>query len=73
MTKTKNSNKSNLRSARSESISNDELERSVYSPIANMKGSNILEPGDETQTSFEYLKNNTEMFFLVYEDIFDSD
>ena len=72
MKKNQNSNnndKSNLSSARSESsektsISDDELERSVYLPdVANMKGINILEPKNETQTSFEYLKNNTEEFF----------
>ena len=38
-----------------------------------MKGINILEPKNETQTSFEYLKNNIEEFFLGYPDIFDSD
>ena len=38
-----------------------------------MKGINILKPKNETQTSFEYLKNNTEEFFLGYPDIFDSD
>ena len=38
-----------------------------------MKGINISEPGDETQTSSECLKNNTEEFFLGYPDIFDSD
>ena len=73
----KTNDKSNLSSARSESsfyftppgnaksksISDDELERSVYLPdVANMKGINILEPKNETQTSFEYLKNNTELF-----------
>ena len=38
-----------------------------------MKGINILEPKNETQTSFEYLKNNTEEFFLGYPDNFNSD
>ena len=38
-----------------------------------MKGINILEPENETQTSFEYLKNNIEYFFFDYPDIFDSD
>ena len=48
------------------SISDDELERSVYLPdVVNMKGINILEPKNETQTSFEYLKNNTDEFFWV--------
>ena len=56
-------------SARSESskktsISDDELERSVYFPdVANMKGINILESKNETQTFFEYLKNYTDEFF----------
>ena len=38
-----------------------------------MKGINILESKNETQTSFEYLKNNTDEFFLGYPDVFDSD
>ena len=61
-------------SSKKTSISDDELERSVYFPdVANMKGINILKPKNETQTSFEYLKNNTEEIFLGYPDIFDSD
>ena len=74
----KTNDKSNLSSARSESsfyfnppgnaksksVSDDELERSVYLPdVANIKGINILEPKNETQTSFEYLKNNTKESF----------
>ena len=51
-------------SSKKTSISDDERERSVYSPnVANMKDINILEPGDATQTSFEYLKNSTDEFF----------
>ena len=38
-----------------------------------MKGISILEQKNETLTSFEYLKNNIEEFFLGYPDIFDSD
>ena len=38
-----------------------------------MKGINILESKTETQTYFEYLKNNTDEFFSNYSDIFDSD
>ena len=38
-----------------------------------MKGIDILEPKNETQTSFEYLKNETEQFFFSYSDVFDSD
>ena len=38
-----------------------------------MKGINVLESKNETQTSFEYLKNNLDKFFLGYPDIFDSD
>ena len=38
-----------------------------------MKGINILESKTETQTYFEYLKNNTDEFFSSYSDIFDSD
>ena len=37
-----------------------------------MKGINILEPRNETQTSFEYLKNNIGYFFLGYPNVFDS-
>ena len=67
-----NSVKSEL--SKKTSISGDELERSFYSTdVANMKGINISEPKNETQTSFEYLKDNTEEFFLGYPDIFDSD
>ena len=62
------------KSSKKTSISDDKLERSIYFPdVANMKGINILEPKNETQTSFEYLKNNIEEFFLGYPDIFDSD
>ena len=58
-----------LSSARSESskktlISNDKLEKSVYLPnVANMKSINNLKPKNETQASFEYLKNNIDEFF----------
>ena len=45
----------------------------VFFDVANMVGINILEPKDETQTFFEYLKNNTGELFLGYPDIFDSD
>ena len=38
-----------------------------------MKGINVLEPENETQTFFEYLKDNTEEFFLGYPDIFHLD
>ena len=74
-----NNDKSNLSSARSESskktlISDDKFERSVYFlDVANMKGINILEAKNETRTSFEYLKNNLDEFFLGYPDIFDSE
>ena len=77
MTKTKKTNDiSESSSARSESskktsISDDELERSVYFPdVANMKGINILESKNETQTSFEYLKSNTDEFFFWVVQIF---
>ena len=38
-----------------------------------MKGINVLEPKNETKTFFEYLKDNTEEFFLGYPDIFHLD
>ena len=63
-----NNNESNLSSGGSESskktlINDDELKRSVYLPnLANMKGINNVESKNETQTSFEYLKGNTEEF-----------
>ena len=54
------------------SISDDKLERNVYfANVANMEVINVLEPKNETQTYFEYLKNNLEEFFLGYPDIFD--
>ena len=66
-----NNNKSNLSSvriessfystpssARSESVSDDELEKSVYFPdVANMSDIDNLEPKNETETSFYYLKD----------------
>ena len=87
MTETKKTNdiskpssaRSESNSARRESsqktlISDHELERSVYIPnVGNMRGINILWNTNETQTSFEYLKNNLDKFFLGYPDIFDSD
>ena len=74
-----NNDKSKPSSARNESskktsVSDDKLEGSIYFPnVANMKDINNLELKNETHTSFEYLKNNTEEFFLVHPDIFDSD
>ena len=54
------------------SISDDKLERNVYfANVANMEVINVLESKNETQTYFEYLKNNLEEFFLGYPDIFD--
>ena len=54
------------------SISDDKLKRNVYfANVANMEVINVLEPKNETQTYFEYLKNNLEEFFLGYPDIFD--
>ena len=51
------------------SSDDDKLEREVYYPdVANILGSK-----NETQTSFEYLVNNTQEFFRNYPDIFDSD
>ena len=50
----------------------DEIERSAYFPdVANMGGIDTLESKDKTQTS--YLKDDLEVFFLGYPDIFDSD
>ena len=49
-----------------------ELQRSVYFPdVANIEGIDILGSKDERQTS--YLKDDLEVFFLGYPDIFDSD
>ena len=75
-----NNDKSKLSSARSESsfyfsspngarselskktsISDDQLDKNVYSSDVAY----ILESKNETQNSFEYLKNNTEEIFLV--------
>ena len=78
MTKTKKTNdESELSSVKSESskklsIRDYELEQSVYSPdVANMEGIDILGSKDEKQTS--YLKDDLEVLFLPYPDIFDSD
>ena len=66
----KTNDESELSSVKSESstktlIRDDELERSVYSPdVANMEGIDILGSKDETQTF--YLKDDLEVFFLVY-------
>ena len=62
-------------SSKKTSIRDDRLEKSIYFPdVANMKGINVLEPSNETQTSFEYLKKkNLDEFFLGYPDLFDSD
>ena len=60
------------KSSKKTSIRDDELERSVYfRDVANMVGIDILGSKDETQTS--YLKDDLEVFFLGYPDIFDSD
>ena len=73
----KTNDESELSSAKSESskktsIGDDKIERSVYSPdVANMEGIDILGSKDETQSS--YLKDDLEVFFLGYPDIFDSD
>ena len=75
-----NNDKSKLSSARSESsfyfsspnsarselskkisISDDQFDKNVYSSDVAY----ILESKNETQNSFEYLKNNTEEIFLV--------
>ena len=60
------------KSSKKTSISDNELERSVYYPdVPNMKGIDILGSKDETQTF--YLKDDLEVFFLGYVDIFYSD
>ena len=47
-------------SSKKTSIRDDRLEKSIYFPdVANMKGINVLEPSNETQTSLEYLKKKT--------------
>ena len=52
-------------SSKKTSIRHDELERSVYSPdVANTEDIDILGSKDETQTF--YLKDDLEVFFLVY-------
>ena len=59
-------------SSKETSVRDDELERSVYySDVANMEGNDILGSRDEIQTP--YLKDDFEVFFLGYPDIFDSD
>ena len=52
-------------SSKKASIRDDKLKRSVYSPdVANTEGIDILGSKDETQTF--YLKDDLEVFFLVY-------
>ena len=73
----KTNDESELSSLKSESskktsIRDDELERSVYSPdVANIEGIYILGSTDETEAS--YLKDDLEVFFLGYPEIFDSE
>ena len=62
-------NSARRESSKKKSNSNDELERRVYFPDV----ANILEPKNETEAFFEYLKNNIEEFFPGQPDIFDSD
>ena len=76
--KNKNTNdESELSNVKSESrkttsIRDDEHERGAYSPdVANMEAIDILGSKDEIQTS--YLKDDLEVFFFGYPDIFDSD
>ena len=70
--------KSNLSSARSESsstrseLSSAKIESSIKT-LFTYDVANNLEPKNETQTSFQYLKNNREEFFSSHSDIFDSD
>ena len=59
-------------SSKKTSVRDDELQRSVYSPdVANIEDIDILGSKDERQTS--YLKDDLEVFFLGYPNIFDSD
>ena len=59
-------------SSKKTSIRDDELERSVYSPdVANIEGIYLLGSTDETEAS--YLKDDLEVFFLGYPEIFDSE
>ena len=72
-------NKSNLNSARSESskktsISDDELEKSVYFPdVANVSDIDTLEPKNKTKFCSCYLKDKTNKLFKDYPNIFNSD
>ena len=68
------SNSTRSESSKKTLISDDELERSISFPdVANIKGINILESKNGTQTSFQYSKSNTKEFFRSYRNIFDSD
>ena len=73
----KNKVDSELSSIKSESskeisIRDDELEWSLYSSdVANIEGIDMLGSKGETQNS--YLKDDLEVFFLGYPEIFDSD
>ena len=60
------------KSSKKSSISDNKLERSIYSPdVANMEGINILGVKDETQASC--LEDDLEVVFLGYLDILNSD
>ena len=69
--KSNNNDKSNLSSAKSESSSarSESSKKTLFTDDV----ANNLEPKIETQTSFKYLKNNTEVFFDSFPNIFDSD
>ena len=52
---------------------NNYNDKSELSSVRSKLSTETLTSDDETQTSFEYLKENTEEFFGGYPNIFDSD
>ena len=62
------------KSSKKTSISDDELEKSIYFPdVANKSDIDTLESKNKTETSFYYLKDKINKLFQDYSEIFDSD
>ena len=62
------------KSSKKTSISDDELEKSIYFPdVANKSDIDTLESKNKTETSFYYLKDRINKLFQDYSKMFDSD
>ena len=58
---------------KNQSKNHNDNDISELSSVRSKLSTKILTSDDETQTSFQYLKDNTKDFFGGYQDIFDSD